>query len=164
MRNPANAGIGEFGKVQVLQQSSGLNRRARLEGRCTLRASKTVDRPREEWIEIPVPAMVTAGTSERSAQWLADNKRYASRNNNVPSLLQGLAACPACGSCQIVPASVACGFVVRSASAPRWWRRAGRSGSQEGQDRQHPAVIVRGAREVQLGEDVPDVALDRLRR
>ena len=33
----------------------------------------------------------------RAAQRLADNKRYAARNTKIPSLLQGLAACSACG-------------------------------------------------------------------
>ena len=97
LRNPAYAGTAVFGKTQVLQESPGLNRRARLEGRSMPRASKTVDRPREEWIEIPVPAIVTAETFGRAAQRLADNKRYAARNTKVPSLLQGLAACSACG-------------------------------------------------------------------
>ena len=97
LRNPAYAGTAVFGKTQVLQQSPGLNRRARLEGRTTPRASKTAGRPRAEWIEIPVPAIVTAETFERAARRLAGNKRYASRNTKVPSLLQGLAACSACG-------------------------------------------------------------------
>jgi site-specific DNA recombinase len=97
LRNPAYAGTAVFGKTRVLQEPPGLNRRARLEGRSTPRASKTIDRPREEWIEIPVPAVVTAGTFERAARRLADNKRYAARNTKVPSLLQGLAACSACG-------------------------------------------------------------------
>ena len=97
LRNPAYAGTAVFGKTQVLQESPGLNRRARLEGRSVPRASKTVGRPREEWIEIPVPAIVTAETFGRAAQRLADNKRYAARNTKVPSLLQGLAACSACG-------------------------------------------------------------------
>ena len=97
LRNPAYAGTAVFGKTQVLQESPGLNRRARLEGRSVPRASKTVDRPREEWIEIPVPAIVTAGTFQRAAQRLAGNKRFAARNTKVPSLLQGLAACSACG-------------------------------------------------------------------
>jgi site-specific DNA recombinase len=56
-----------------------------------------VDRPREEWTGIPVPAIVTAGTFDRVQQRLEDNKRYAARNTRVPSLLQGLAACQACG-------------------------------------------------------------------
>jgi site-specific DNA recombinase len=97
LRNPAYAGTAVFGKTQVLQESPGLNRRARLEGRSVPRASKTADRPREEWIEIPVPAIVSTETFERAARRLADNKRFAARNTKVPSLLQGLAACSACG-------------------------------------------------------------------
>jgi site-specific DNA recombinase len=56
-----------------------------------------VDRPREAWTEIPVPAIVDQDTFARVAQRLDDNKRFASRNAKVPSLLQGLAACSACG-------------------------------------------------------------------
>jgi len=97
LRNPAYAGTAVFGKTMVVQESPGLNRRARLEGRTTPRASRTVDRPRGEWIEIPVPAIVTAETFERAARRLEDNKRFASRNSKIPSLLQGLAACSACG-------------------------------------------------------------------
>ena len=36
-------------------------------------------------------------TFARVQQRLADNKRLAARNTKVPSLLQGLAACTACG-------------------------------------------------------------------
>ncbi len=97
LRNPAYAGTAVFGKTQVVAESPGLNRRARLEGRTTPRASRTVDRPREEWTQIPVPAIVTPGTFDRTRQRLEDNKRYAARNTKVPSLLQGLAACSACG-------------------------------------------------------------------
>src|SRR5215207_1487770 len=89
LRNPAYAGTAVFGKTQVLHSSPGLNRRARLEGRSTPRAVKTVDRPREEWIEIAVPAIISTETLERAAQRLEDNKRYTSRNSKVPSLLQG---------------------------------------------------------------------------
>ena len=45
----------------------------------------------------PRPRHRDAGTFGRAAQRLADNKRYAARNTKVPSLLQGLAACSACG-------------------------------------------------------------------
>ena len=95
--NPAYAGRAIFGKTMVVHDSPGLNRRARLEGRATPRATKTVDRPVQEWTEIPVPAIVTTEAFERVAQRLADNKRFASRNTKVPSLLQGLAACSGCG-------------------------------------------------------------------
>src|SRR5215207_7151406 len=97
LRNPAYAGRAVFGKTMVVHDSPGLNRRARLEGRTTPRAVKTVDRPVEEWTEIPVPAIISEDTFQRVAARLADNKRFASRNSKVPSLLQGLAACSGCG-------------------------------------------------------------------
>jgi site-specific DNA recombinase len=97
LRNPAYAGRAIFGKTRVVHESPGLNRVARLQGRSTPRASKTVDRSREEWTEIPVPAIITSDTFDRVAQRLADNKRFASRNSKNPSLLQGMAACAGCG-------------------------------------------------------------------
>ena len=97
LRNPAYAGKAVFGKTMVIQQPPGLNRIARLQGRSVPRPAKTVDRPREEWLEITVPAIVTEATFARVQQRLEDNKRFAARNTKVPSLLQGLAACTACG-------------------------------------------------------------------
>ena len=97
LRNPAYAGRAVFGKTKAINESAGLNRVARLAGRSTPRAVKTVDRPPEEWIHIAVPAIVSEDTFTRAAQRLTDNKRFASRNSKVPSLLQGLAACAGCG-------------------------------------------------------------------
>jgi site-specific DNA recombinase len=97
LRNPAYAGRAVFGKTMVVHESPALNRVARLQGRSTPRATKTVDRPREEWTEIAVPAIVTEETFDRVAQRLVENKRFASRNSKIPSLLQGLAACSGCG-------------------------------------------------------------------
>ncbi len=97
LRNPAYAGTAVFGKTMAVHEPAGLNRVARLQGRSVPRAVKTVDRPREEWTGIPVPAIVDQDIFARVQQRLADNKRYAARNTKVPSLLQGLAACTACG-------------------------------------------------------------------
>ena len=97
LRNPAYAGTAVFGKTMVVAESAGLNRVARLQGRAIPCASKTVDRPREEWTTIPVPAIVSTDTFDRVARRLDDNKRFAARNSKVPSLLQGLAACAGCG-------------------------------------------------------------------
>ena len=97
LRNPAYAGTAVFGKTQIIHEQPGLNRVARLQGRSVPRAVKTVDRPRGEWLEIPVPAIVDQDTFARVRQRLEDNKRFAARNTKVPSLLQGLAACSACG-------------------------------------------------------------------
>jgi site-specific DNA recombinase len=97
LRNPAYAGRAVFGKTQIIHEAAGLNRRARMQGRTTPRASKAVDRPRKEWIQIPVPAIISRATFERAAQPLQDNKRFAARNSKVGSLLRGLAACAGCG-------------------------------------------------------------------
>jgi DNA invertase Pin-like site-specific DNA recombinase len=97
LRNPAYAGRAVFGKTMAVHESAGLNRIARLQGRSVPRAARTVGRPSEEWTEISVPAIVTEETFARVQQRLADNKRFAARNTKVPSLLQGLAACSACG-------------------------------------------------------------------
>ena len=98
LRNPAYAGRAVFGKTKILHEQPGLNRVARLQGRSVPRAAKTVDSPREDWTEIPVPALVDAQTFERVQDRLADNKRFAPRNSKLPaSLLQGMAACTACG-------------------------------------------------------------------
>jgi DNA invertase Pin-like site-specific DNA recombinase len=60
LRNPAYAGRAMFGKTMASTESPGLNRVARQQGRTTPRAGKTVDRPRADWVEIPVPAIVSA--------------------------------------------------------------------------------------------------------
>jgi site-specific DNA recombinase len=97
LRNPAYAGRACFGKTTRTADQPGLNRTARLAGRATPRSYSVTERPREDWLEIPVPALVTDDTWARAQQRLADNKRYAARNTKVPSLLQGLAACASCG-------------------------------------------------------------------
>ena len=97
LRNPAYAGTAMFGKTISVQQPAGINRAARLAGRSTPTAHKTIDRPREEWTAIAVPAIITEQTFARAEQRLADNKRFAARNTKIPSLLQGLTACAGCG-------------------------------------------------------------------
>jgi site-specific DNA recombinase len=97
LRNPAYAGTAVFGKTQAVHEPAGLNRTARLAGRTVPRQIKVQDRPREEWTAIPVPALVDQDTFDRVQQRLEDNKRFATRNTKVPSLLQGLAACASCG-------------------------------------------------------------------
>ncbi|EAR22629.1 DNA invertase [Nitrococcus mobilis Nb-231] len=55
------------------------------------------ERPREEWIEVPVPALVSEETFALAAERLADNKRFAPRRTIEPSLVQGLVSCRKCG-------------------------------------------------------------------
>jgi site-specific DNA recombinase len=97
LRNPAYAGRACFGKTMRTAAQPGLNRTARLAGRSTPHTYSVTDRPREDWLEIPVPALVSEETWQRVQRRFDDNKRYAARNSKVPSLLQGLAACANCG-------------------------------------------------------------------
>src|SRR6476661_9589364 len=97
LRNPAYAGRACFGKTMRTDQTAGLNRTARLAGRATPRHYTVADRDRQDWLEIPVPALVAEDTWQRVQRRLADNKRYAARNSSNPSLLQGICACSSCG-------------------------------------------------------------------
>lgn len=97
LRNPAYAGRAAFGKTTSLPESPKSNRTSRRQGRITPGATRTVARPRDEWIEIAVPAIVTEDVFERVARRLEENKRFARRNTKVLSLLQGLVVCSACG-------------------------------------------------------------------
>jgi len=55
------------------------------------------ERPREEWIEIPVPALVTENSFARAQELLHQNKIRSRRRTIAPSVVQGLVTCAKCG-------------------------------------------------------------------
>src|SRR5258707_191356 len=55
------------------------------------------ERPRSEWIEVPVPALISEQTFALAQQQLGKNKQFASRRTLVPTLLQGMLVCRQCG-------------------------------------------------------------------
>jgi len=55
------------------------------------------ERPREEWIEIPVPALVTEESFARAQELLQENKIRSRRRTIEPSVVQGLVSCLKCG-------------------------------------------------------------------
>ena len=55
------------------------------------------ERPREDWIEIPVPAIVGEETFAIAEERLQRNKVFSRRRTKTPSLSQGLVACGKCG-------------------------------------------------------------------
>ena len=97
LKNPAYAGRAAYLKTGSTDRRPAINRVARLQGRSVSRHQAKFDRPQEDWITIPVPAIVEEATFELAARRLADNRRFAGRNAKVPSLLTGLAACQSCG-------------------------------------------------------------------
>jgi len=95
LNNPAYCGRAAFGKRRCTDERARLTRSARLPGRRRGRATRR--RPRAEWLEIPVPAIVSEDCFAQAQRQLEDNRRFAARRTKVPSLLQGLAICEQCG-------------------------------------------------------------------
>src|SRR5206468_721395 len=54
-------------------------------------------RPREEWIQIPVPALVSQDCFARAQELLQENKIRSRRRTIEPSVVQGLVSCQKCG-------------------------------------------------------------------
>ncbi len=97
LRNPAYKGTACFNKTQVGPRQKA-TKPFRLSGRAVHGdKSSNHERPRDEWIEIPVPAIVSEETFALAAERLADNKRFAPRRTIEPSIVQGLVSCRKCG-------------------------------------------------------------------
>jgi site-specific DNA recombinase len=54
-------------------------------------------RPREEWIEIPVPPLVTEEVFALAQERMQQNNTMSRRRTTVPSVVQGLVICQKCG-------------------------------------------------------------------
>ena len=96
LRNSAYRGIACFGKTRVAARTR-LTRALRLRGGMSKRDSAGHERPREEWIEIPVPALVSEESFARAQELLQQNKIRARRRTITPSIVQGLVSCQKCG-------------------------------------------------------------------
>jgi len=55
------------------------------------------ERPRQDWIEIAVPALISGKTFALAQEQLEQNKRHSPRRTIEPSLLQGVLVCERCG-------------------------------------------------------------------
>ena len=96
LRNPAYRGTACFGKTRVAARQR-VTRPLRLKGGIASRVSAHHERPRDEWIEIPVPALIDEPTFARAQELLQENKVRARRRTIEPSLVQGLVSCRKCG-------------------------------------------------------------------
>ena len=95
LRNPAYAGRAGFGKTERRERQR-ITRPVRQRGVLPPRQSASQERPHQEWIEIPVPALVSEETFLAQEQ-LQKNKQFASRRTIRPTLLQSLLVCQQCG-------------------------------------------------------------------
>jgi site-specific DNA recombinase len=96
LRNPAYRGTACFGKTRVATRQR-VTRALRLRGGVASRDSASHERPREDWIEIPVPALIEEPTFARAQELLYENKVRSRRRTIAPSLVQGLVSCRRCG-------------------------------------------------------------------
>jgi site-specific DNA recombinase len=96
LRNPAYQGVACFGKTERAERQK-VTRLLRLRGGYSSRSSANKERPRKDWIPIPVPAIVTAQTFALAEERLQQNKIFASRHTKEPTLLQGMLICQVCG-------------------------------------------------------------------
>ena len=96
LRNPAYRGTACFGKT-ALAPRQRITRPLRLRGGLAMRNSANHERPRTEWIEIPVPPLVSEESFALAQENLEQNKRHAPRRTIEPSILQGLVHCRQCG-------------------------------------------------------------------
>jgi site-specific DNA recombinase len=96
LRNPAYKGTACFGKTQS-QSRQRITRPLRQRGGVSARDSAHHEKPRGEWIEIAVPALIDDDVFARAAETLAQNKIHAARRTIEPSTVQGLVSCRKCG-------------------------------------------------------------------
>ena len=95
LRNPTYRGVACFGKTRLSARTQMRPQRRR--GLTTPSTTAGHKRPREEWIEIPVPALVTEESFARAQELLQENKIRSRRRTIAPSVVQGLVGCAKCG-------------------------------------------------------------------
>ena len=96
LRNPAYKGAACFGKTRISPRMR-VTRPIRLRGGVASRNSASHESPRSEWIEIPVPPLISEETFALSEERLQSNKKHSPRRTVAPSIVQGLVSCAKCG-------------------------------------------------------------------
>src|SRR5438128_3222213 len=96
LRNPAYQGKACFGKTELCPRQR-ITRALRQRNRPPSRNSANHERPRQDWIEIPVPALVSEDTFALAQEQLQKNKHHSPRRTIEPTLLQGMLVCQQCG-------------------------------------------------------------------
>ena len=97
LKNPAYKGTAAFGKTRTgpLRPRLRAQRNRPLQPR---HAVSAYDVPREEWVFIPVPALIEEALYDAVQEQLAENRRRARQSQRgARYLLQGLLVCKVCG-------------------------------------------------------------------
>jgi len=96
LRNPVHKGTACYGKTEKAERRK-ITKPLRQKGGFSKRCSAHRPRPREEWIEIAVPAIVSEEIFLLAEERLEQNRRFSPRRTIEPTLLQGMLVCAECG-------------------------------------------------------------------
>jgi site-specific DNA recombinase len=96
LRNPAYKGTACFGKTRSVERKR-ITRPLRKRGGFSPRDSAHKERPQEQWLQIPVPALISEDLFALAQERLQSNKRHSPRRTIEPTLLQGMLVCNNCG-------------------------------------------------------------------
>jgi site-specific DNA recombinase len=96
LRNPAYRGRACYGKAE-LRPRQRITRPLRQRHGVVSRDSANHERPREDWIEVPVPALVSEEIFALAQEQLEKNQHHSPRRTMEPTLLQGMLVCEQCG-------------------------------------------------------------------
>ena len=97
LRNEAYVGRAAYLKTAGTGLPARRNRTGRRQAGRVRRTTGRTARRREDWIELPVPAIVEPTVFEQAQRRRAENRRFSPRRTADPTLLQGLCVCAECG-------------------------------------------------------------------
>jgi len=96
LRNPAYQGKACYGKTEQSPRQR-ITRPLRQKNGIANRTNCHRERPRADWIEVSVPALVSKETFALAQEQLTKNKHHSLRRTIEPTLLQGMLVCQQCG-------------------------------------------------------------------
>ncbi len=96
LRNPAYEGKACYGKTEQSERQR-ITRPLRQRNGSSHRNNCHRDRPRADWIEVAVPALVSEETFALAQEQLTKNKHHSPRRTIESTLLQGMLVCQQCG-------------------------------------------------------------------
>lgn len=95
LKQPAYKGKSYYNRTRTCPGTAGQPRKHR---RGVRQTEKHEARPRDEWVEIEVPALISESLWDRAQEQLAMNQKFATRNNTQRFyLLRSLLVCDVCG-------------------------------------------------------------------
>ncbi|MFQ5853913.1 MAG: recombinase family protein, partial [Candidatus Binatia bacterium] len=98
LRNPAYTGQAAYRKTQAVPRQRATKQAHDHSYYPKQVHSSARPRPRDEWLCIAVPRIISPNRFERAARRLEANKKHSPRNNTrYPYLLSGLLRCQSCG-------------------------------------------------------------------